>query len=86
MKDNEIVIAGEDGKEETRSILFTYEDEKTAKMYVFVNARDSEDEYEVYRYEEKDGYLYDVTDDAEFHKLEKVFQAYLRDEEEKRGK
>lgn len=79
-----LTIELEDGEVLEREILFTYEDEKTKKNYVFIiepsEVEDEEDDVIVLRYDNEE--LFDVEDDKELEQLQKVLDAFFLEEEE----
>ena len=81
IKDNQIVITDDDGKELVMEILFTYENEERNKKYVFFYDPSDEDNVLAMSYDEETGELFEIEDDEEYEEVEEVFNAYNEDPE-----
>lgn len=78
IRDDQIVIYDEDGKEFLMNILFTYENEERNAEYVFVYDEAQPDDVYVMRYNE-DHELFEVTDEEELKEASEVLEAYNED-------
>lgn len=78
IRDDQIVIYDEDGKEFLMNILFTYENEERNAEYVFVYDEAEPDDVYVMRYNE-DNELFEVTDEEELKEASEVLEAYNED-------
>ena len=78
IRDDQIVIYDEDGKEFLMNILFTYENEERNAEYVFVYDESQPDDVYVMRYNE-DNELFEVTDEEELKEASEVLEAYNED-------
>ena len=78
IRDDQIVIYDEDGKEFLMNILFTYENEERNAEYVFVYDEAQPDGVYVMRYNE-DNELFEVTDEEELKEASEVLEAYNED-------
>lgn len=77
-----LVIIDDKGQEITMEVVFVYNDEETKEKYVFyIDPSDEEGEVFVSAYDD-DGHLRPIEDDAEWKKLDEVFENYVRNEEE----
>lgn len=75
MKNNQMVITDDTGKETIVTILLTFEDEETGKSYVLFE--DPQDDSAVYAYTyNEDGDLDEVTDENEWQMCAEVLGAF----------
>ena len=72
-------VHAEDGTEITFNLLFTYDEEETNNVYVFVYV-DDEDEIIPFLYDEENESLLPIEDDETFEKLDKVLEDYCNEE------
>ncbi len=80
--DKSLVIIDDEGKEITMEVVFVYEDKDSEEKYVFyVDPNDDEGEVFVSAYDDE-GHLRPIEEDAEWAKLDEVFENYVRSEEE----
>lgn len=78
-----LVIIDDEGTEISMEVVYVYEDEESLEKYVFyINPSDEDGEVFVSAYDDE-GHLRAIEDDAEWEKLDEVFESYIRDEEEK---
>lgn len=82
MEDNKIIVTDGDGKDYEMTILFTYEDDESAKKYVFYfDEKADEGEVFVSGYTEA-GELIPVEDEAEWAMLNKVLEDWQKDNDD----
>src|SRR5574344_824363 len=81
LKDNEILITDDSGKEYIMTILFSYENEETHKKYVLVYDKNNEDEVYALTYNDE-GELSIIEDKKELDEISEVFEAYQTDQGE----
>jgi uncharacterized protein YrzB (UPF0473 family) len=77
LKEDEISIKDEDGKEYLMKILFSYDNEERGKKYVFIYDESDPDEIYVFEYKD-DGELLEVSDE-EYEEAQEVLEAYDED-------
>lgn len=78
LKNDEIIVYDDDGKEYLMKILFTYYNEKRKTEYVYFYAEDKEDEVIVMKYNDKHE-LFDIEDDDEMKEAQEVFDCFNED-------
>ncbi len=82
MNDDKIILVTEDGSEKEFNILFSFSIEEYDKNYV---AYFSEEEEELfvssYVQDGEGGELGDITDEAEWDKIEEIVEAFLLEDE-----
>ncbi len=77
-----LVIIDDQGNEITMEVVYVYQDQESKEKYVFyIDPSDEEGEVFVSAYDD-DGHLRAVEDQAEWAKLDEVFETYVRSEEE----
>ena len=81
IKDNQIVITDDEGKQSVMEILFTYENEERNKKYVFFYSEEDDENVICMSYDEETGELFEIEDDEEYEEVEEVFNAYNEDPE-----
>ena len=80
IRDDQIVIYDEDGKEFLMNILFTYENEERNATYVFVYEPNNEDDIYCFKVNEETNELIMVEDEDELEEASEVLEAYDNDE------
>lgn len=76
-----LVIIDDQGNEITMEVVFVYEDKDINEKYVFyIDPSVEEGEVFVSAYDDE-GHLRPIEDDAEWAKLDEVFENYVREEE-----
>ncbi len=78
IKDNQLILCDDDGKEIVTEVLFTYENEERGKKYVFFVDPENDDNVIAMIYTDE-GELFPIEDDEEFDEVEEVFNAYQED-------
>ena len=78
IKDNQIILCDEEGKENITEVLFTYENEERGKKYVFFIDPNDDENVIAMSYTD-DGGLDPIEDDEEYEEVEEVFNAYQDD-------
>ena len=82
MEENKIIVTDDSGKEYEMTILFTYDDEASAKKYVFYyDEKNDTGEVFVSGYTEA-GELIPVEDDKEWTMLNKVLEEWQLENED----
>ncbi len=80
-QENTLIIIDDQGNEITMEVVFMYDDPETKEKYVFyIDPSDEEGEVFVSAYDDE-GHLRPIEDDAEWKKLDEVFENYVRNEE-----
>lgn len=75
MRDDEIVVVDDEGKEFTFKILFTYENEQRKSKYIFFYDPEDDEEVLFARYYD-DGHLEYIEDEEELAEVEEVFASF----------
>lgn len=78
LKDDEIIIYDDEGKEFLMKILFTYENEDRNSEYVFVYEESNPDDVYVMKYNDNNE-LFEVDDEEELKEAEEVLNAFNED-------
>ena len=78
LKDDEIIIYDDEGKEFLMKILFTYENEDRNSEYVFVYEESNPDDVYVMKYNGNNE-LFEVEDEEELKEAEEVLNAFNED-------
>ena len=78
LKDDEIIIYDDEGKEFLMKILFTYENEDRNSEYVFVYEESNPDDDYVMKYNDNNE-LFEVEDEEELKEAEEVLNAFNED-------
>ncbi len=78
LKDDEIIIYDDEGKEFLMKILFTYENEDRNSEYVFVYEESNPDDVYVMKYNDNNE-LFEVEDEEELKEAEEVLNAFNED-------
>lgn len=78
LKDDEIIIYDDEGKEFLLKILFTYENEDRNSEYVFVYEESNPDDVYVMKYNDNNE-LFEVEDEEELKEAEEVLNAFNED-------
>ena len=77
-----IMITLDDGSEKQMEILLTYTDKETNRDYVlYYDYNSDDDKVYAFRYDDK-GNLFQVETDEEWETIERVFHAYMDEENE----
>jgi uncharacterized protein YrzB (UPF0473 family) len=75
MRDDEIVVVDDEGKEFTFKILFTYENDQRKSKYIFFYDPEDDEEVLFARYYD-DGHLEYIEDEEELAEVEEVFASF----------
>lgn len=75
MRDDEIVVVDDEGKEFTFKILFTYENDQRTSKYIFFYDPEDDEEVLFARYYD-DGHLEYIEDEEELAEVEEVFASF----------
>lgn len=78
LKDDEIIIYDDEGKEFLMKILFTYENEDRNSEYVFVYEESNPEDVYVMKYNDNNE-LFEVEDEEELKEAEEVLNAFNED-------
>lgn len=78
LKDDEIIIYDDEGKEFLMKILFTYENEDRNSEYVFVYEESNPEDAYVMKYNDNNE-LFEVEDEEELKEAEEVLNAFNED-------
>lgn len=81
LKDNQMLITAEDGKEVIVNILFTYDNEERNSSYVVFSPVGDDDSLFAMKYtEDKDDLIY-IEDENELAEVQEVVDAFLEEKD-----
>jgi len=80
LKDNQMLVTDEDGKEVVVNILFTYDNEERNSSYVIFSPANDDDSVFAMKYNEDHELIY-IEDEEELDEVQEVLDAFLEEKE-----
>ncbi len=80
LKDDEIMIEDDQGKETIYKILFTYTHDERKKNYLFAYLESTPEDVYIFSYDETNHSLEAVIDEEEFKECSEILSDFLKDE------